>query len=146
MKSLRGGGVSVRTHAKMPITTGSPLDDALLCFGVALSVVLLYKAWKLFAKLFFTAAVLFILLNGDKWGLVPSGYISEKVPSLEGSRVHELLSGSRAVAYVAKTVLNQGLVRYEPVPAPKTEEDVVAAEVQEVEESGGWQWLQPYWR
>ena len=135
----------VRTHAKMPITTGSPLDDGLLCFGVALSCLLLYKAWKLFAKLLFTAGVLFILMNGDKWGVFPSGYLSEKVPNLEGSRVHELLSNSRVVAFVTKTVLDQGLVRYEPASAPKTE-DVVPAEVEDTVESGGWEWYQRYWR
>ena len=137
-------------HAKMPITTGSELDDALLCIGFVLGVVLMYKAWRLFAKLFFSAALLFILLNGDRLGVLPSGFLSEKVPNLEGSRVYEILSKSRAVAYVTNAARKQDVVRYEPVSAPPRvvdapeAEDVVAPG--DPEESGGWPGYLSPWR
>ena len=128
----------------MPITTGSELDDAFLCIGTVLAGVLLYKAWKLFAKLFFSAALLYILLHGDSLGMLPSGYLSEKVPNLEGSRVHELVSKSRAIAYVTNAVKKQGVLRYEPPQhVAEAEADVVTDEVVVVEpeeESGGWPW------
>ncbi len=140
--------MKTHTHAKMPLTTGSELDDGLLCIGVVLAAVMLYRAWALFVRLFFASALLFILLNGDSLGVLPSRFFSEKVPKLEGSRVHEILSKSRFVAYVTNAARKQDVIRYVPVSAPPPPvapetEDVVPVDT---EESGGWQWYTPRWR
>jgi hypothetical protein len=111
----------------MPVTTGNTLDDALLSVGVVFGVWVFYRLWKLFAKLSFFSGLLFILLNSDKLAPVFEWILPNGGSELEGSRLHDLVSSSRAVSFARDVVEANGILKYEPLPADKHPE---SAEVQ----------------
>jgi hypothetical protein len=115
----------------MPMTTGNTLDDALLSVGVVVGVWVFYKLWKLFAKVFFFSALLFILLNSDKLVPVVEWLLPNKAAELQGSRLYDLASSSRALSLARGVVENNGVLKYEPLPEAKHPE---SAEGQRTEE------------